>query len=117
VTDQPRTRVRASGVWYLSDMPLDEWRSILASGDTYDSVYEAVREKSGARSLVTRKYVAAVEEGPEGRALVDRVDDALKVLGRAMDVLDPERGVKQAEARRLGREAIASAVATLRVGP
>jgi hypothetical protein len=115
VTDAPRTRVRASGVWYLSDMPLDEWRSILASGDTYDNVYDVVRERSGARSLVTRKYVAAVEQGPEGRALTDRVDDAVRLLDRTLDALDPE--TRTPKTLKAAREAVAGAIATLRVGP
>lgn len=58
-----RTRVRAGGVWYLTEMSLAEWRGILCSDDTTSNVYDAVREKEPQpRALVSRKNVCAVEE-------------------------------------------------------
>jgi hypothetical protein len=110
------TRVRAGGVWYLSEMPREEWRRILESSDTQNDVYDAVRETSGARGLVTRKYVAAVEEYTgEARPLHERVDDAVRLLDRTLDALDPETYTPKT--LKAAREAVAGAVAVLRVGP
>jgi hypothetical protein len=116
VTTTHRTRVRASGVWYLSDMPVEDWRRILESSDTQNDVYDAVRESTGARGLVTRKYVAAVEEhAGDVRPLADRVDDVVPLLARTLDALDPE--TRTPKTLKAAREAVAGAIATLRVGP